>query len=105
MTTIYPIPLQPNPQQFTISLAGTSYTFTLRWRNATNGGWFLDIGDAQNNPLLSGIPLTTGASLLGQYEYVGIGGDLWVSTTSDPDAPPTFTNLGTDGNLYFVTDP
>lgn len=103
--TIYPFSLQPNPQKFTISLGGIQYTFTLRYRNTVEGGWILDIGDSQNNPLVQGIPLVTGASLLGQYAYLGIGGDLWCSTTSDPDAPPTFDNLGTDGNLYFVTNP
>jgi len=88
-----------------VSLSGVSYTFTLQYRNTTMGGWVLDIGDANNNPLIQGIPLVTGANLLAQYAYLGFVGALWVQTLSDPDAVPTFQNLGIDGLLFYVTNP
>jgi hypothetical protein len=66
------------------------------------GSWVLDIADDIGNPILSGIPLVTGANLLSQYGYLGFGGGLYVMTTSDPDAVPTFENLGDDGLLYWT---
>lgn len=94
------------PQILTVSLAGIVYTLTLFWRNAVaGGGWLLDIGDASNNPIVRGIPLVTGADLLAQYEYLGIGVQLFVQTNGDPNAVPTFTNLGSQANLFFTPLP
>ena len=101
--TVYEIPLSPTPQTFQISLAGTVYTLTLYW--ADPFGWFLNIADASGNPILNGVPLVTGADLLAQYAYLGFGGSLIVQTSHDTDAVPTFTNLGINSHLYFVTEP
>jgi len=101
--TAYEIPLSPQAQTFTISLNGTTYTLTLIYRSVDDiGGWVLDIGDASNNPLVQGIPLVTGCDLLRQYQYLGIGGGLWVLTDGDPSAVPTFSNLGSLAHVYFV---
>lgn len=107
MTFGFLIPLINAPQQAQVRLAGVQYTLTLIYRDDPGGlgGWVLDIGDALNNPILTGVPLVTGADLLAQYEYLGIGGQLIVATSSVPDAVPTFTNLGGDANLYFVPNP
>jgi len=104
MQTIYQIPLQPTPQTFKATLVGVIYQLTLTYQNTNEGGWCLDIADSNGNPLVQGIPLVTGCNLLGQYEYLGIGGGLWVQTTNDPDAVPTFENLGVGSMLYFVTN-
>jgi len=95
----------PQGQQFTITLSGVTYTLTLQYRNISAGGWVLDIGDSNNNPIIQGIPLVTGANLLAQYAYLGFTGALWVQTQDDPDAVPTFENLGIDGQVYYVTNP
>ena len=116
MTTAYAVPLQQDtssgtaqglPQTFQITLSGTVYILTVRYRNdpAGMGGWVLDIADASSNDIVTGIPLVTGANLLEQYAYLGFVGGLYVQTGSDPDAVPTFDNLGGDGQLYYVTDP
>ncbi|MGK2829250.1 phage baseplate plug family protein [Ralstonia pseudosolanacearum] len=97
----FEIPLTAQPQNFNITLVGIQYEFTLVWRDTTNGGWFLDIADASGNALLSGIPLVTGVNLLAQYAYMAFGFELWVQTDA-ADAPPTFTNLGTESHLYCV---
>lgn len=103
MASIFKLPLvQGRPQRFTITLGGVVYQMVLTYRNATDGGWFLDIANANGVPILSGIPLVTGADLLAQYAYLGFGGQLWVQTASDPDAVPTFDNLGGDAALYWV---
>jgi hypothetical protein len=105
MTTIYGIPLQAQPQTFTITLSGVAYTFVLNYRNTVGGGWVLDIYNSSNVPIIQGLPLITGANLLAQYAYLGFVGALWVQTADNPDAVPTFQNLGTDGLLYYVTNP
>lgn len=103
MTTIFQLPIQNTAQTFTVTLSGVIYTFTLQYRNIDQGGWVLDIGDVTNTPILQGIPLVTGTDLLGKYAYLGFVGGLYVQTTTDPDAVPTFDNIGIDGQLYYVT--
>lgn len=93
------------PQVFTITLNGVTYTITLFWCDAQDGGWVINIGDAQNNSIVSGIPLVTGADLLAQYEHLGIGIAIWVQTDNDPNAVPTFTNLGSNSHLYYAVIP
>jgi hypothetical protein len=101
MTTAYEIPLTSDSQRFTITLADVVYSLALTWRTGT--GWVLDIADANNVPLVSGIPLVTGVDLLGQFGYLGIGGELIVLVDGDIATVPTYDNLGTEGKLYFVT--
>ena len=101
-TSYYEIPTSNIPQTFTIQLAGVSYNLTLFW-NDQNASWVLNIADADNNMLVGGIPVITGADLLAQYEYLGFGGQLRVQTDIDVDAVPTKDNLGTQGHIYFVT--
>jgi hypothetical protein len=102
MPAIYEIPLTPNPQTFTVAMAGKNYQLTVQWRDAVEGGWVLDIADSLGNPLVQGIPLVTGADLLAQFAYLGIAGQLRVQTDNDPDAVPVFGNLGATSHLYFV---
>lgn len=103
----YEIPLSPAPQVFDIVLAGVAYTLTLQWRDAPQAGWVLDIAlqsqEQAGTPLVRGIPLVTGADLLAQYGYLSFGGSLIVQTDHNPDAVPTFDNLGTEAHLYFIT--
>ncbi|WP_074550758.1 hypothetical protein [Dyella sp. AtDHG13] len=98
----YEIPLSGQAQSFQTTIANVTYTLTLIWRDAASE-WVLDIADANGNPLVQGIPLVTGCDLLAQYGYVGFGFQLWVATDGDPDAVPTYDNLGTQSHLYAVT--
>lgn len=98
----YEIPLSPNPQRFGITLAGVAYRMTVRYRDADMGGWILDISDTNENPIIAGIPLVTGADLLAQYATLGFGGVLFVTTDGDLDAVPTFNDLGVLNHLWFA---
>lgn len=102
MTTIYEIPLTPQPQVFNINIAGTAYRMQFLYHNCDQGGWAMDLMDAAGNPIVCGVPLVTGADLLAQYAYLGIGASLFVQSDGDPDAVPTFTGLGSTGHLYLV---
>lgn len=100
---IFKLPLAiGQPQNLQVQLSGTTYDLTFRYRDATDGGWILDIADLAGNAVINGIPLVTGCNLLDQYRHLFLGGGLYVQTTSDPDSVPTFDNLGDDGLLYWV---
>jgi hypothetical protein len=100
-STPYTIPLVPQAQTLAITLAGVNYNLNVYW-NVPNNSWMLDLLDDNGNPILTGVPLVTGADLLEQFAYLGIGGQLIVQTTDNPNAVPTYTDLGSTGNLYFV---
>ncbi len=104
MTTAYEIPTSNIPQVISISLAGVTYKLTNKW-NVSGNCWVLDIADTNSNPILSGIPLVTGVDLLEQYGYLNFGGQLFAQTDHDLTQVPTFTSLGVNGHLYFVTIP
>lgn len=103
MATPFEIPLSPMAQRFTIQLAGTFYVLRFTW-NVLLMTWVLDIANANDKPMACGIPLITGADLLAQYKYLGIGGQLIVQSDTDVNAVPTYANLGSIGHLYFIPD-
>lgn len=102
---LYEIPLTPEPQRFTIALAGRELALAVRWADSLAPdipcGWLLDIADTPDDvtPLVCGIPLVAGCDLLAPYAYLGLGGSLYVSG----DMPPTLDNLGTETLLLFET--
>jgi hypothetical protein len=98
------IPLVAQNQSFQISIAGVNYMLTVYWNDSAMGGWMFNLADADTDtPLIAGAPFITGANLLAGLEYLGIGGSLVVYTNGDATAVPSYTNLGTESNLYFVT--
>jgi hypothetical protein len=118
MPSFYEIPLSGSPQRFAITVPteasvpgpAARYTMTFQYRAAdpaTAGGcgWTLDIADQSGNPLVCGIPLVTGADLLGQFAYLNLGGHLVVFSEGIPDAVPSFANLGSGSHLYWVVFP
>lgn len=100
----YEIPLIAANQSFRVTLIGVTYAMKVRW-SAPSACWVLDIADTNDVPIITGIPIVTGADLLEPYKTLGIGGQLIAQTDYDTDAVPTFDNLGSLGRLYFVTDP
>lgn len=101
MSTPYEVPLTPEPQTFSINLAGADYSLRLLWCKPS-ASWTLDMFDVNGVAVLEGIPIVTGVDMLGQYAHLGIGGKLIAQTDHDPSAVPTLTNLGIAGRLYFV---
>lgn len=100
--SIYEIPTSADQQTFIINLNGLDYNLVLYWNNI-NQTWMLNIGDTKNNKILSGIPIVANVDLLKPYSYLNFGGQLIAQTDRSPDSPPTFSNLGTNGHIYFVT--
>lgn len=104
MANYFEVPLSPEPQRFTITLGGFDYRLTVQYRKAGGAGWMLDIADATNQPLISGLPLVTGVDLLGQYRHLQLGGRLWVQGAENPDDVPTYGDLGIGSHVFWVTD-
>lgn len=103
--TTFVIPLRNIPQVFDIALAGVNYTMTCRWNDAVEGGWAIDLADADSgDSIVANVPLITGADCLAGLEYLGINGRMIVFTDGNELAPPTLDNLGGESNLYFQTD-
>lgn len=102
MMAILEIPLSPASQILSTTLNGVTYNLSVIW-NVQASCWVLNIADTNQVPILSGIPLVTGANLLEQYAYMNFGGALYAITDSDLASPPTYSNLGITGHLIFVT--
>lgn len=96
------IPTTPTNQIFSVSLANVTYNIRMLWSNIGQY-WVVDISDANGVPLVQGIPLVAGADLLQQFRYLGIGGALVAQSTVSTNNDPSFTDLGTVSQLYFVT--
>lgn len=102
MATTYEIPLSPRPQAFAMDISGITYRFRFLYLDVADGGWIMDIADSAGTPLACGIPLVTGADLLGQYAYLGINAVLRVVSDETPDAVPTYGALGTTSHLLMT---
>ena len=100
---VFEIPLSASSQRCTVTLLNVGYQLAVQWRAATEQ-WALDIADAAGNPVAQGLPLVTGADLLGQFAHLGIGGALVVMLDSGAGDAVTFENLGTSAHLRFVVD-
>lgn len=109
MAPPYAVPLARIPivpaqgQSFNINLNGTDYRFRLQYNDAEEGGWVLDIGDAQGAPIVCGISVVSNTNLLGQYEHlqIGRGGALFVANAVGDDSTPTFAGLGEEWQMFF----
>jgi hypothetical protein len=101
----FEIPLAGVAERFSIALAGTTYHLTVQWREAPLGGWFLDIADELDAPIVLGLALVVGINLLEPYAYLRIAGGaaLYIVSNDGGDSAPDFKNLGTGRKLILVT--
>ncbi|EHZ8806233.1 hypothetical protein SP047_004302 [Salmonella enterica] len=91
------IPLSPDNQTFSITLAGTNYQMRITWRG---NFWCLDLMDRSGSLIIGGMPLVTGADLLAQYGYLNLGFSLYVVCDEPANDYPTKTDLGIRSHLY-----
>jgi len=102
--TRYEIKLTSIDQSFLCTLGGVSYRMTLRWNSALVGEWILGIHDANDKPIVDGIALVAGINLLGEFDYLyigGTGGYLYCGTDGQWTVDPTQTNLGVTSHLIW----
>src|SRR5580698_6902898 len=95
----------PNQTRYvTVSINGATQTFFLEINyNELAEYWTMDISDANQNLLLSGIPLVTGLNILFQFAYMGIG-SIYVLNTSGVVSPnyPNDQDLGSDFQICWT---
>jgi len=105
MSQKFEIPLTSANTLLNIAIAGVTYNLRLIYNQTLDSSacWLLDINDANNLPMVCGIPLVPGADMIGQYKYLNFGFILYCFTDGNRDAVPTFANLGTASHLYFET--
>lgn len=105
MITWFEIPTFNYAARYETTLpSGKSVVLSFQYRDATEGGWILDINRSTDGTgIVQGIPLVTGVDLLEQYGYLGFGGQLIVFDKEGDDAP-TFDSLGSRHRLYFGVD-
>ena len=103
MAQVFEIPLSSANQTLSTVLNGVSYIIRLIFCQTTDSQacWLLDINDQNDNPIVCGIPLVTGADMLEQYAYLNFGFILYCFTDGNLSANPTFANLGTTSHLQF----
>ena len=98
----YEVPTSPKPQTVNVQFPnGNFYQLRLTYVFTPDDCWLLDINDAFGNPIVCGIPLLAGVSLLKQYAYLNFGCVLYCVVDGEPNANPKFYNLGTTAHLYL----
>lgn len=99
----YQIPLGTGAQSFSAKLGGQTYKFTLVYREAEGGGWFLDMEGGEGQAIL-GAPLVTNVNLLGQFAYKRMGAALWCELANRPRKlpyEPAYEDMGRNLTLYW----
>lgn len=105
---VYQIPIKNSiSQSFSINLNNTVFFFNIIWRDAPSfaidsAGWFLDIFNTIGVPIIQGLALVPEQNLLGQYEYLQLGFDLYLQGDGTVQGNPTYSNLGQNYFLYAV---
>lgn len=100
--SLFKIPFLSVPQRFSIELGGALYYLVNRWNSQDGGGWFIDVYDAGELPLIMNLPLVTGTDLFKQFAHLSLPGQLIVYTDGKEGALPTLENLGSESNVWLV---
>jgi len=95
------MPLQPQNQTFSTTIASSLYKVTVIWRAVC---WYLDLSDSTGTLIAGSIPLVTGADLLAQYAYLNLGFSLFVVCDADEQDYPTENDLGIRSHLFIRTE-
>lgn len=99
--TLAELPLTPQNRAFSATIAGSLYKIAVIWRA---GCWCLDLSNSSDTLIIGSIPLVTGADLLEQYAYLGLGFALFVVCDSDGQDYPTENDLGISSHLVIRTE-
>lgn len=63
--------------------------------------WIVDVNDENGVPIVAGMAMVTGADLLEQFQYLGLGFQMIVQSDNNPDEVPSYTTLGKTGHLFI----
>ena len=86
---------------FQTDLDGTTYSFKFRY-NSRSDRWIFDILTANEIPIISGVPVLTGTSLLKRFESDLLPeGDLFVLNKEDESASPGRNDLQENAFILY----
>ena len=104
---ILPLSTAPN-QSLAVALSINGQSVNLKLKISFNqqaGFWIMDIADTHGTPLVSSIPLVTGAwpagNLLAPYTYLNIGSAFLINQNGVASDWPDSSNLGSDFLLLW----
>jgi hypothetical protein len=85
-----------------VALDGVTYTFAWAW-NQTEGVWYVSIGDADADPIVSGLRVVLNSSLLASVaDARRPPGVLLVLDPSGGKADPTLETLGSSVKVVYL---
>jgi hypothetical protein len=88
----------------TLTLDGTRFRLDT-YTNRFDGAWYLDLYDADEEPLILGLGLVTGLDLLFPYRYLAVpAGVLFINPLTGDSVDPGLTSFtDKDVALYYQT--
>lgn len=101
--TFFTIPITPNQpwQTFKITLSGVIYNLIMRYNNRSNR-WILDIMDANNNPILRGMPVLIQRNITQQFRYLKVPAGVFFATDdTGGENQPTLYAFGITNTLFY----
>ncbi|OCZ32669.1 hypothetical protein BFR69_04475 [Acinetobacter pittii] len=93
--SLYEIPLLDRNQKFFIKLNKVNYQLKLVYLKR----WYLDIYQANAEPIARSIPLVSGIDILSPYSHL-INGSMYVQNLNE-DESQSFNDLGTNIKLFW----
>ena len=101
---ILEIPVTPENHKFSFktTLDSVVYSFEFYWVDRANG-WFMDVSSEDETPIVTGIKIVCGSSILEQYKHLDIPkGTLIARNNVSPLKDPERWDFGTDVILYYL---
>lgn len=100
---IVPTPRNGYPNDtIRVALDGATYTFSWNW-NQTEGVWYVSIGDADADPIVSGLRVVLNSSLVANVaDPRRPPGALLVIDPSGGKVDPTLETLGSSVKLVYL---
>jgi len=92
---LYELPLLDRNQKFFIKLNKVNYQLKLVYLKR----WYLDIYQANAEPIARSIPLVSGIDILSPYSHL-INGSMYVQNLNE-DESQSFNDLGTNIKLFW----
>jgi len=87
---------------FSITLSGVTYRLQLIFNGRMNR-WIMNIFDASENQILSGIPVLILTNLTGQYRYLSVPSGIFIANdNTGQDMQPTQFSFGVTETLFYL---
>jgi len=103
LRAIYEIPVDSSQADFKFrtDLEGTTYVLRMYW-NTREERWHIDFLDADENPLLMGVPLVTDTDVMGRFEIPGLmKGIVMLYDTGEKFVEATRDSFGDRSKLLY----